>query len=655
MQQVLIVGRRRDAQTLVTALQDAGVMHVVPLSSGPLASSAVAGGSSDERKTAERLLARAESTIAELGLRRPLGALPSVGEDEWESAVEVAAAPSAQLARELGDVRADVDAARTYGDVVRALAELASGLDRSRRMAVLPFVLPKNEGVGELERVLRQDLEERFALDTRVVGNVTAGVVVALARERDKARAALGKARIGELRLPGRFEGMPLSQAASELAVVAKSGDEQLQRLEAQRTQLAEQHGARLFAARDALVDQVAVYDVQGLAARGKYSIVLRGFVPDDRVPALRSTLDGFGDAVSYELTPADEHHGEEVPVELKNRGYFQRMEPLLGLFPPPRYGTFDPTPIIGVFFPFFFGFVIADIAYGLLLLWLGITLANMARAGRPLVIGLMGVTVPPVTLGNVAYIVKWMAGWSILWGFLTGEFFGTLLEHMHVFYIPGHGEGGLIPILFPRLETSFVSVVLVVSLAFGIIQVIWAWLIRIQLTARHGHKHHMWEAIGMLGGLIGLIFLSYQYLQGGFGVLGNVGNPLNLIMYLGFAVFLLGLVMARVPLMILELISNGGALLSYSRLFAVGLASAVLARLATDTGWSLYELYGPIGAVLGIIVGLLIHVIAVLFTIIGHVLQPLRLNYVEFLTRTGFYEGSGRRYSPFRRLSTDR
>jgi len=654
MQQVLIVGRKRDAQTLVTALQDAGVLHVVPLPSGPLGGTAVAGGHTEARKTVERLLARAESTIAELGLRRPLKDLPAAPESEWESTVEVVAEPTAQLARELAEVRTDVEAARTYGDIVRALAELAAGLDRSRRLAVLPFVLPKSDGLGELERALRGDLEERFALDTRVVGNVTAGVVVSLARERDKARAALGKARIGELRLPGRFEGLPLSQAASEMETVSRNGDEQLRRLEAQRAALAEQHGAQLFAVRDALVDQVAVYDVQGLAARGKYSLVLRGFVPEDRVTALRAALDRFGDAVSYELTPADEHHGEEVPVELKNRGYFQRMEPLLGLFPPPRYGTFDPTPIIGAFFPFFFGFVIADIAYGLLLFWLGVTLANMARAGRPLVISLMGITIPPVTLGNVAYIVKVMAGWSILWGVATGEFFGTLLEHLHFFYIPGHSEG-LVPIVFPRLETSFVGVVLVVSLAFGIIQVLWAWLIRVQLTARHGHKQHMWEAIGMLGGLIGLIFLSYQYLQGGFGILGNVADPLNLIMYLGFAVFLLGLVMARVPLMILEIISNGGALLSYSRLFAVGLASAVLARLATDTGWTLYEMYGPIGAVLGVIVGLLIHALAILFTIIGHVLQPLRLNYVEFLTRTGFYESAGRRYSPFRRLSADR
>ncbi len=666
MQQVLIAARRRDNRQVIAALQNAGVLHLTPMEGGPLATGALTGEEGEARKAAERLYARAESTLSELGARRAeLPTPPPRG--RWEELVEAAAEPASRLSKRMADLRADLDAGAAYADVSRTLANLAGGLDRSKRLALLPFVLPAGENTSELQSALNADLQDRYALDTAPTGgNVTAGIVAVLSEDYPRARAALARARLGELRLPGRFDGMRLSEAAATLARVQEGGRAQLNELEEGRRALGERHAPELYAVRDALADELALYDVQTLAARGKYSMVLRGYVPDDRVPVLRGALDGFGDAVSYELTPADAHHGEDVPVELKNEGYFKRMQPLMSLFPPPRYGTFDPTPIIGAFFPFFFGFVIADIAYGLLILWLGFALSNMARRQQPLNIGLMGVSIPPVTLTDLGYIVKWMAFWSIVWGFATGEFFGTLLEHLHVFYIPGSAElaegnntGALIPIVFPRLETSFVGTVLVVSLFFGIVQVVWAWLIRIRITARLREPQHMWEAVGMLGGLIGLIALSYVYLQAGFGALVNFGDPViasvNVVMYLGFVVFLLGLALSRVPMMILEIISNGGALLSYSRLFAVGLASAVLARLATDSGWSLYESYGVLGAILGLIVSLLIHALAVLFTIIGHVLQPLRLNYVEFLTRTGFYEGASPRYAPFRRLSPDR
>ena len=85
-----------------------------------------------------------------------------------------------------------------------------------------------------------------------------------------------------------------------------------------------------------------------------------------------------------------------------------------------------------------------------------------------------------------------------------------------------------------------------------------------------------------------------------------------------------------------------------------------MLGKLATDAGWSLGMgvgggkglALGVLGILGGIIVATLIHFLAILFTIIGHVLQPLRLHYAEFFTKFGFYDGSGRQYKPFARLS---
>ena len=102
---------------------------------------------------------------------------------------------------------------------------------------------------------------------------------------------------------------------------------------------------------------------------------------------------------------------------------------------------------------------------------------------------------------------------------------------------------------------------------------------------------------------------------------------------------------------MLIELVSNGGAILSYLRLFAVGLSAAIVANLATDLGWAIGGTLPIIGPLLGIVVGLAVHLIAMALTIIGHTLQPLRLHYVEFFTKFGFYDENGRPYKPFRLL----
>jgi V/A-type H+/Na+-transporting ATPase subunit I len=88
--------------------------------------------------------------------------------------------------------------------------------------------------------------------------------------------------------------------------------------------------------------------------------------------------------------------------------------------------------------------------------------------------------------------------------------------------------------------------------------------------------------------------------------------------------------------------------------LYAVGLSSAILANLATDTAWDLGMATGPVGIILGILVATVIHLFAIVFTIIGHVLQPLRLHYAEFFTKFGFYEASGRPYKPFARTASE-
>ncbi|MBB6017228.1 V-type ATP synthase subunit I [Deinococcus radiopugnans] len=674
MQQVVIATRSRSSDAVITALQDAGVLHLKPITGGPLNTGSLTEGDAQSRREDERLLARADSTIAELGSYRPAPTpLPDSG--QWAAIVEGAAQPVSVLARNRQELQADADVERAYGDAVRALARMAGPLDRSRRLSLLPFLLQPSDDVAELDAALRETLPERYALATETVGQNRVGLVVTLARERDVARAALGKVRLGELRLPGRFDGLPLGDASAEMDRIKRDGAARQGQLNAERDALAKQHGPALYAVRDALKDRVAVHDVRAVSARGKYSLVMQGFVPVDRVPALNAALGSFGDAVSYELHPVDELHDDTVPVQLKNSDYVSRFSVVMGLLSLPKYGTFDPTWVIAVFFPLFFGIIIADIGYGLLFLWFGMWLLGKARRNEGWDLSFFGAFVPPATLSNLGYVVNVMAAWCIGWGFLTGEMFGTLLEHLHFFYInpellnnlwgwtgityveeAGITHRGLVPILFPRLETAYFSnVALVFSLLFGILQVLWAWGIRVQQGLKHHDSAHVWEGLALFGSTVALICMAFATRAGkDFGQFTNFSSPLVLLMYAGFALFVVGwiIVIKQFPLLPIELMSQGAAVLSYARIFAVGLVSAILARLCTDLGWSLYENIGVLGILLGLLVGVILHFFVLALTLIGHIVQPIRLQMVEFLNPTGFNNDTSPAYNPLRRLS---
>ncbi|MCD0176916.1 V-type ATP synthase subunit I, partial [Deinococcus sp. 14RED07] len=153
MQQVVIATRKRDSDAVIAALQNAGVLHLKPITGGPLNTGTLAGPDAQSRREDERLLARVESTTAELGSYRPAPA-PLPAEDSWADLIEQAAVPVAALARARQELQSDQDAEATYGDAVRALSRLAGGLDRSRRVATVPFLLQPTDNVAELEAAL---------------------------------------------------------------------------------------------------------------------------------------------------------------------------------------------------------------------------------------------------------------------------------------------------------------------------------------------------------------------------------------------------------------------------------------------------------------------------------------------------------------------
>ena len=292
MQQVVVAGRQRDSRAIMQALQTAGVLHIVPVEATPgstFQTGPLGGQAAEDRREAERLLARSESTLAMTGVSRTAARSGLPAEEQWSSLVDQVATPAAQLDDQESLLRSDLETQRAYGPVVTVLARLASGIDESRRLALLSLTTEKPEELQAADAALRAELKDRYALASeRVREGLTAVAVAVMSEDRDRARAALSKARLGELRLPGRFERLPLREVAQEFTHIGGSSEKALQDVQAQKKRLADQHGAQLLSIRDALADRVAIDDARAQTARGKYGFVLQGYVPTDRVEGMK-------------------------------------------------------------------------------------------------------------------------------------------------------------------------------------------------------------------------------------------------------------------------------------------------------------------------------------------------------------------------------
>ena len=331
-----------------------------------------------------------------------------------------------------------------------------------------------------------------------------------------------------------------------------------------------------------------------------KNAFVATGWVLQEKAGALKARLGRFEGGVSVEFS--DSKAG--APIALDNPKVVQPFEFFLDLYTFPRYGEIDPSIIVFITFPLFFGFMLGDVGYGIVSLALFAFLAkNMKGKAKTLPL-----------------ILMWASIASIIFGFVFAEFFGW--EFMHPL-IPRAHE--------PTLMLGIAVLVGAIHLNLGLLIGFYN-----ELNS-HGFKHAFFAKI------------SWIVLQAGVALLALDGTG---IMKIGFVPGMV-LVLAAVAMLylgegakgIVELPAIFSNMLSYARLFAVGLSSVSIALVVNQIAGSLMPL-GPIGWV-GVVAVLLIgHTLNLGLGILGPGLHSLRLHYVEFFSK--FFHGGGKKFSPF-------
>ena len=374
----------------------------------------------------------------------------------------------------------------------------------------------------------------------------------------------------------------------------------------------------------------------QKLAATDQ-CVILEGWVPADRVERVAAALDKLPCAYGME----DPAPGDEPPVLLKNNGYASNFEWVVGMYSYPKYGTYDPTFVMSIFYFVIFGLMFADVGYGALLVLVGFLAPKLLhlKPGMTRMLNMFGYCGIACTLLGFVF-----GGWfgdlpyAIMTGFMGYESTEAAKEAFPIFNGLVITLGGS-KISFNPLEDPMTF--LVVSLIMGAIHLIGGMAVKFVLLCKQGN---VFAAIFDVG--------SYWILFAGIGVIFL--NATAGWITVGVAVLMILATYGRAqknPVMrvlmgfkgLYDLIGYASDLLSYCRILALGLAAAVMAQvfnlLATMGGPT------PVGFVILVVVLLIGHVMNIAINLLGSFVHTSRLQYLEFFGK--FFEDGGVPFVP--------
>ena len=350
---------------------------------------------------------------------------------------------------------------------------------------------------------------------------------------------------------------------------------------------------------------------------------VIEGYIPLDMEEEFKKIVNKNSNKSNYlEITEVDKDD-EEVPILLKNSGITGLFASITQMYALPKYNEIDPTAILSIFYWIFFGMMVADFAYGLILFIL---------SGLALMIGKFD--------ENKKKFLKFFFALSfstMIWGLLYGSAFGDLIK---------------LPTQVLDSSKDFMSI-FILSIIFGAIHLVIALGIKAYILIKNGHfMDVIYDVFLWYLTLTSLIILL---LAGRFGLsefTKNIFIACAVIGMLGIVVF-----GARDAKTLVGRIGGGlyslygitsyiGDFVSYLRLMALGLAGGFIAS-AINIIVKMLVSKGILGIILGVVVFTLGQSFNIFLSFLSSYVHTSRLTYVEFFSK--FYEGGGKAFKKFR------
>lgn len=629
MSSILVVGPRSETEQIVDTLYQEGTIHLVDMTPGG------PPGPGELRRIDEASVVEVDQLL--LKVNGLLKLLPK-GHDAVERSEDVDGELRGRPLQEtLAIIRGRLEGLdATTVDRSNRKAELeltATTLERYarilRRLQPIEDALPELEGFEMTVLLLQKEYAHLFELILPKLREITHNQFEYISAELDESTIAaitifnkwysrevhafLFSQNVNEVRIPPDYSNMPIDDAIVAIERQQEAGREEIGRIDTELAGLSSRWRQELLAMQRILDEQHAELAVFSRFARTDYTVVVKGWIPKRSIPSARQRLEhAFGGRVVLSEVPATPGELAEAPTCFANPVWAKPFEFFVRLMGSPKYGEVDPIPFMAIFFPIFFGLIVADIGYGLLIL----ALALFLRWRYP----------DRDWLHELSAIFIISAIPTILFGFLFGELFGNLGEQLGWLH-PVHFAG----ITWNRMEAMIP--LLVLSIAIGVVHIFLGLGIGVANAVARHNRRHVCEKCGMIGVILGILFVILAAL--------DLISPL--LMLMGVALVAVGL-----PLLLwgggvrgaVEIMGTVGNIMSYARLMAIGMASVMLAAVAN-------ELAGAVGTILiGGLIAVVLHLMNLVMGMFSPFIQSVRLHLVEFNSK--FYEGCGRPYRPF-------
>ena len=346
---------------------------------------------------------------------------------------------------------------------------------------------------------------------------------------------------------------------------------------------------------------------------------LLEGWLPADHCAALEKALEPFTCAIETREPTEDEY--PQVPVQLKNNKLTRPLNMVTEMYSLPAYGTLDPNPLMAPFFILFYGIMMADMGYGLLMMIASVIISKKYR--------------PKGTSGELFSLLGLCGISTFIMGALTGGFFGDFLTQLVAIVSPGTVFA--LPKLFDPLDD--LTMILIGSMALGMVQIVTGMAISlIEKCKRKKFLDAFFEEITWW-----LVFL---------GIALAVLKKGTAVLYLGCALVLLGPIVqgkgwGKLTGVFGSLYNHVtgyfGDILSYTRLMALMLAGSVIAQVFNMLAAM------PGNVIAFIIISMLGNAMNFGLNLLGCYVHDLRLQCLEFFNK--FYVDGGK---PFRPMTLD-